>query len=100
MAINAQIGGKFGKINVLAAFLGEEWLKIPVGIADAMNAYMTSLTKATPVIQVGDLNLFKTIIAKVRAAIEAQAPMGYQDETGFHTGIKPRGEEAFCPSNW
>ena len=65
-----------------------------------MDAYMTSLTKATPVIQVGGLNFFETIITKVRAAIEAQVPMGYQDETGFHTGIKPRGEEAFCASDW
>jgi hypothetical protein len=28
------------------------------------------------------------IIAKVRAAIEARVPVGYEDETGFHYGRK------------
>lgn len=28
------------------------------------------------------------IIAKLRAAIEARVPVGYEDETGFHYGMK------------
>jgi hypothetical protein len=28
------------------------------------------------------------IIAKLRAAIASQAPVGYEDETGFHYGVK------------
>jgi hypothetical protein len=28
------------------------------------------------------------IIAKLRAAIEARAPVGYEDETGFHYSMK------------
>ncbi|MGA2179687.1 MAG: hypothetical protein ABSH15_08920 [Verrucomicrobiota bacterium] len=28
------------------------------------------------------------IIAKLRAAIEARAPVGYEDETGFHYSLK------------
>jgi hypothetical protein len=28
------------------------------------------------------------IIAKLRAAIEARAPVGYEDETGFHYGMR------------
>jgi hypothetical protein len=27
------------------------------------------------------------IIAKLRAAIEARVPVGYEDETGFHYGL-------------
>lgn len=34
------------------------------------------------------------IAAKARAAFEALVPLAYQDETGFHTGIKPRNSEA------
>lgn len=45
--------------------------------------------------------VFASIAAKVRAAIEAQAPIGYQDETGFHTGVKPRNPEAAAEmSDW
>jgi len=28
------------------------------------------------------------IIAKLRAAIEARVPVGYEDETGFHYSLK------------
>jgi hypothetical protein len=31
------------------------------------------------------------IAAKVRATVESQAPVGYEDETGFHIGT-PSGE--------
>ena len=66
-----------------------------------MYAYMTSATKtATPEVTVGLLTVFAAIAAKVRAAIDAQAPIGYQDETGFHTGIKPRDAEAAGMSGW
>jgi hypothetical protein len=29
------------------------------------------------------------VIAKLRAMIENQVPLGYQDEAGFHYGAKP-----------
>jgi hypothetical protein len=29
------------------------------------------------------------IIAKLRKAIRIEIPIGYQDETGFHKGVKP-----------
>lgn len=60
---------------------------------------MTTMTKTAPEVTIGISTLFAMIAAKVRAAIEAQVPIGYQDESGFHTGIKPRGEEAFSPSD-
>jgi hypothetical protein len=31
------------------------------------------------------------IIAKLRAAIEARVPVGYEDETGFHYGLHAPG---------
>jgi hypothetical protein len=29
------------------------------------------------------------IVARLRAAIELNVPLGYEDETGFHIGAKP-----------
>ena len=31
--------------------------------------------------------LFAGILAKVRAAMDKHAPVGYQDENGFHMGV-------------
>jgi len=33
--------------------------------------------------------LFGGILAKIRAAMEKQVPIGYQDENGFHYGAEP-----------
>ena len=32
------------------------------------------------------------IIAKLRAALKSRVPLGYEDETGFHTGAIPSEE--------
>jgi hypothetical protein len=32
--------------------------------------------------------LFAGIIAKLRSVIASQVPLGYQDESGFHLGVK------------
>jgi hypothetical protein len=80
--------------------LGGRGLKFLLGIADAMKAYMTSITKTLPEVQIGLFTVFAAIAAKVRSMIEAQAPIGYQDEDGFHTGTKPRGEEAGFSNVW
>jgi hypothetical protein len=32
--------------------------------------------------------LFAAIIAKMRAAMDRQVPLGYEDEEGFHYGVK------------
>jgi hypothetical protein len=55
---------------------------------------------ATPEVAVGLLAIFAVMFAKVRAAFEALAPIGYQDETGFHTGVRPRDAEAAEMSDW
>jgi hypothetical protein len=44
--------------------------------------------------------MFAAVAAKVRSMIEAEIPLGYQDEDGFHTGTKPRGQEAAYPNVW
>jgi hypothetical protein len=36
--------------------------------------------------------LFAGIIAKLRAAMERQVPIGYEDEDGFHYGAEPAGK--------
>jgi len=37
------------------------------------------------------------IVAKLRKAIRIEISIGYQDETGFHIGIKPAEKEVKCP---
>lgn len=32
--------------------------------------------------------LFVSLVAKLRAAVESQVPLGYEDEKGFHFGVK------------
>ena len=62
---------------------------------------MTSLTKTTtPEVTIGIFALFAAMAAKVRASIIAQVPVGYQDETGFHTGVKPRDQEVAGLADW
>jgi hypothetical protein len=93
--------GKCPKKPLVKSFLGVSGLKFRLGIADAISSFMTSITKtATPEVSVGLFTFFASLAAKVRAAIEAQAPIGYQDETGFHTGVKPRDEDASGMAAW
>jgi hypothetical protein len=40
------------------------------------------------------------IIAKVRSAVRIEIPTGYQDETGFHLGVKPTEKEIKWPPVW
>jgi hypothetical protein len=45
-------------------------------------------------------SMFRGIAAKVRNAVRIDIPIGYQDETGFHMGIKPAEKEIKWPSVW
>ena len=36
-------------------------------------------------------------IAKVRPSFKIQVPQGYQDETGFHYGVKPAQKQIAWP---
>jgi hypothetical protein len=40
------------------------------------------------------------IIARLRNAVKFEIPMGYQDESGFHAGVKAAEKEIKWPSTW
>jgi hypothetical protein len=44
--------------------------------------------------------MFHGILAKLQNAIRIEIPIGYQDETGFHRGVKPAERGAKWPSVW
>ena len=44
--------------------------------------------------------MFHGIVAKMRNAIRIDIPVGYQDETGFHMGVKPAEREINWPPVW
>jgi len=52
-----------------------------------MDTTMIRISKPAPipVMSIASL-IFAAVAAKVRATIEAQAPIGYEDESGFHYG--------------
>ena len=66
------------------------------GMADANINGMIHKVSILPAMMV---LLVAAIAAKVRAMIDAQIPMGYQDEGGFHNGVKPAAESDW-PSLW
>jgi hypothetical protein len=39
-------------------------------------------------------------IARLKNALKFDIPIGYQDETGFHTGVKPDEKEIKWPATW
>ncbi len=45
-------------------------------------------------------SMFRGIIAKVRNSVRFEIPTGYQDETGFHMGVKPAEKEIKWPPVW
>jgi hypothetical protein len=45
-------------------------------------------------------SMFRGIVAKVRNAVRIEIPIGYQDETGFHMGVKPAEKNIKWPSVW
>jgi hypothetical protein len=81
------------KTNGLGKKLGNSH---QAGTADAMNDSMMHKVSLLPTMM---LILVAAVAAKVRAMIDAQAPMGYQDEGGFHTGVKTAGDSKW-PSLW
>ena len=44
--------------------------------------------------------MFHGIVAKMRHAVRIDIPVGYQDETGFHMGVKPAEKEITWPPVW
>jgi hypothetical protein len=43
---------------------------------------------------------FHAIIAKLRNAVRIQIPTAYQDESGFHMGVKSTGKDMQWPPVW
>jgi hypothetical protein len=46
------------------------------------------MNKTTSLYVVAVTLLFAGIMARIRAALEKQIPVGYQDENGFHLGAE------------
>jgi hypothetical protein len=44
--------------------------------------------------------MFRLIVARMRKAVRIEIPIGYQDETGFHYGVKPAEKEVKWPPVW
>ena len=40
------------------------------------------------------------LIARLKNAVKFEIPTGYQDETGFHTGVKAEEKEIKWPATW
>ncbi len=40
---------------------------------------------------------FRRIVSKLRNAVRIGIPAGYEDETGFHTGVNPAEKESTPP---
>ena len=40
------------------------------------------------------------IIARLKNAVKFEIPTGYQDETGFHLGVKAAEKEIKWPATW
>jgi hypothetical protein len=43
---------------------------------------------------------FAGLFAKLKSAVNIEIPLGYQDEMGFHSGVKPDGAEVEWPAKW
>jgi len=52
------------------------------------------MTSKTSFIIAATTVLFAAFLAKLQAALDKRAPMGYQDENGFHFGPEPVRESA------
>lgn len=40
------------------------------------------------------------LFARLKSAVKFEIPTGYQDETGFHTGVKAEEKEIKWPATW
>jgi hypothetical protein len=40
------------------------------------------------------------LMARLKNAIKIEIPVGYQDETGFHTGVKADQKQTDWPTTW
>ena len=43
---------------------------------------------------------FAGLFAKLKNAVTVRIPVGYQDESGFHAGVKTVGDDIQWPATW
>jgi hypothetical protein len=43
---------------------------------------------------------FAGVFAKLKNAVRFNIPVGYQDESGFHVGVKPEVQDIQWPATW
>ena len=53
---------------------------------------MQSMTKTTVNSHSVFVHIFSALMAKIHAMLESAAPVGYQDDTGFHLGVQRPGK--------
>jgi hypothetical protein len=65
----------------------------PCGTVIAVNSLMdNSINKTSVSLLAMAALVIAALAAKVRASVDAQAPEGYEDESGFHFGSPPLGQ--------
>lgn len=65
----------------------------PYGMVIAVKSAMdNSINKTSVSLLAMAALVIAAIAAKVRASVDAQAPEGYEDESGFHFGSPPLGQ--------
>lgn len=53
---------------------------------------MQSMTKTTIHSQSVFVHIFSAVMAKIHALLDSAAPVGYQDDAGFHLGVQRPGK--------
>jgi hypothetical protein len=86
----AVLRGNSGQLRVFTGFFS---LALPMLI----NWRMTNKSSFFAVIVTV---FFAGIIAKMRAALDKQVPLGYEDENGFHLGVQPAKNSSDWPASW
>jgi len=63
--------------------------------------YKDTMTMNKPLFQTG-ISAFSPVglIARLKNAVKFDIPVGYQDESGFHTGVKTDEKEIKWPATW
>jgi hypothetical protein len=67
----------------------------------ARMTYKDTMTMNKPMFQNG-LSAFSPagLIARLKNAVKFEIPVGYQDESGFHAGVKADEKEIQWPATW
>lgn len=63
--------------------------------------YKQTMTMSKPLLHSGASSFSPAgLIARLKNAIKLDIPVGYQDEAGFHTGVKREEKEIKWPAVW